>query len=134
MIDFLQLQNTIKFLTQHNNLRIIALLATLLKIIPNTYFILWLPDQWIFVDFFSENQDYFQINTDSSSSSSSSPAVQNFITRVFRNSLWEDLLCLDSLFYWPFNLFVITLAIMVQIQGDAQMIVQAGLVDQSNED
>jgi len=40
-------QDSLQFLTQHHNLRIIAVVATLLKIIPNTFFIVSYAGQWL---------------------------------------------------------------------------------------
>ena len=46
MFDLVQ-QDSLQFLTQHNNLRLIALVATILKIVPNTFFIASYAGQWL---------------------------------------------------------------------------------------
>lgn len=46
MFDLVQ-QDSLQFLTQHNNLRLIALVATILKIVPNTFFIASCAGQWL---------------------------------------------------------------------------------------
>lgn len=47
MFDLVSQQDSLQFLTQPFNLRLIALVATLLKIVPNTFFILSLAGQWL---------------------------------------------------------------------------------------
>jgi hypothetical protein len=53
---------------------------------------------------------------------------------VFPNGFGQDLLDLLTLNAWPYNFIVVIAAMLAQLPGDVQMIVQAGLVDQSNED
>lgn len=137
MFDLVQ-QDSLQFLTQHYNLRIIAVVATLLKIIPNTFFIVSYAGQWLPASLQAAIKAFFenpvQQLTYISSTSLSTPSVESFITWVFPNGFGQDLLDLLTLNAWPYNLVVVLAAMLAQLPGDIQMLVQAALVDQTNEE
>ena len=60
--------------------------------------------------------------------------VESFITWVFPMGFGQDLLDLLTLNAWPYNFVVVIAAMLAQLPGDLQMIVQAGTVDQTNEE
>jgi hypothetical protein len=101
--------------------------ATLLKIIPNTFFIVSYAGQWLPASLQAAILAFFenpvQQLTSLRSSSSSSHSVESFITWVFPYGFGQDLLDLLTLNAWPYNFVIVLAAMIAQLSGDIQMLV-----------
>jgi hypothetical protein len=89
-------------------------LATLLKIIPNTFFLVSLAGPWLPASLQAAIKAFFEhpIQPLSLQATSSTPVVGSFITWVFPGGLGQDLLDLLTLNGWPYN-FIVVIAAMI---------------------
>ena len=101
----------------HEMLRLIAFLATLLKVIPNTYFLVSMVGTWVPPSLMSMILSFLHLGGDAA------PMVGNHLQWIFPNGTGQSIQDALTLQGWPWNFIVIVFAMIAQLPGDIQMIV-----------